>query len=179
MIQKINLKEFTDHHTQFSAHGIIKLLIADHKLLRSLMKKVKSNKATQSQKIISFKELEKTVHSHVKAEENSFFKLIKENPKFHDMVFEGYEEHRVHETIFKGIHRVSDKARRVQQMEIYCEMLEHHLHEEEEDLFPRFIKYSARSTRKKIGQKFLEIRKKSNKTKTERGASRFSSKPKP
>ena len=95
------------------------------------------------------------------------------------MVFEGYEEHRVHETIFKGIHRVSDKARRVQQMEIYCEMLVHHLHEEEEDLFPRFIKYSARSTRKKIGQKFLEIRKKSNKTKTERGASRFSSKPKP
>ena len=173
-MKKISLKKFTDKQTEVSPHGIIKLLLADHKLLRSLMKQVKSNKATQAQKIKAFKELEKTVHSHVKAEENSFFKLIKENPKFEDMVFEGYEEHRVHETIFAGIHRVTDKDRRVQQMEIYCEMLEHHLHEEEDDLFPRFIKYSARSTRRKIGKKFLEIRKKSNKTEKERGASRYS-----
>ncbi|MBC7458936.1 MAG: hemerythrin domain-containing protein [Bdellovibrionaceae bacterium] len=174
MNKKINLKEFTNTHTVTSPHGVIKLLLADHKLLKSLMKQVKSQKATQAEKIKYFKELEKTVHSHVKAEENSFFKLIKDNPKFQDMVFEGYEEHRVHETIFAGIHRVSDKDRRVQQMEIYCEMLEHHLKEEEKDLFPRFIKYSAQSTRRKIGKKFLEVRKESNTTKKNRGASRFS-----
>ena len=174
MPKKINLKQFTEKHTELSPHGVIKLLLADHKLLRTLMKDVKSQKASQDQKIKSFKELEKTVYSHVHAEENSFFKLVKENPKFEHMVFEGYEEHRVHENIFAGIHRVSDKKRRVQQMKIYCEMLEHHLHEEEEDLFPRFIKYSAQSTRRKMGKKFLEVRKKTNKTKKERGASRYS-----
>lgn len=174
MNQKITLKKFTQTHLEASPHGVVKLLLADHRLLKSLMKQVKSNKATQAQKIKYFKELEKSVHSHVKAEENAFYKLIKDNPKFEDMVFEGYEEHRMHEYIFAGIHRVSDKKRRVQQMEIYCEMLEHHLKEEEEDLFPRFVKYSARSTRKKLGKKFLEVRKKSNTTKKNRGASRFS-----
>ena len=174
MSKKITLKQFTDKTAEVSPHGVIKLLLADHKLLRSLMKDVKSQKATQAQKIKSFKELEKTVYSHVHAEEDSFFKLVKENPKFEHMVFEGYEEHRVHETVFAGIHKVTDKKRKVQQMEIYCEMLEHHLHEEEEDLFPRFIKYSARSTRRKMGKKFLEVRKKTNKTNKNRGASRFS-----
>lgn len=175
MNKKINLKVFADAQPELSPHGLIKLLLADHKLLRSLMKKVKSQQSSQAQKISFFKELEKTVHSHVKAEENSFFKLVKDNPKFEDMVFEGYEEHRVHENIFAGIHRVSDKKRRVQQMEIYCEILEHHLDEEEEKLFPRFKKYSAIATRKKMGKKFLEVRHKTNKTHKNRGAARFSS----
>ena len=39
-------------------------------------------------------------------------------------------------------------------------MLEHHLEEEEEDLFPTFKEYSARSTRKKMGTVFRKEREK-------------------
>jgi hemerythrin superfamily protein len=47
-------------------------------------------------------------------------------------------------------------------MKIFCKILEHHLDEEEEELFPRFKKYFAKSTNKKIGKKYLKERKKSN-----------------
>ena len=167
-LKKIALSDDTE-----SKHGIVKLLIADHKLMRKLMKKVKSQKASDAEKVTAFKELEKTVESHVKAEEEAFLKLVKDNPKFEDMALEGYEEHRVHETVVAGLYKVSDKKRRIEQMKIYCEILEHHLDEEEEDLFSRFKKYAAKATRKKIAANFLELRKKTNKTNSKKGAARF------
>lgn len=48
--------------------------------------------------------------------------------------------------------------------------LEHHLEEEEEDLFPRFKKYVATSTRKKMGDLFLKKRKATRKNKKPLGA---------
>lgn len=168
------LKKIANSNKTLSAHGVISLLLADHKLLRTLMKQVKSHKSSNAQIVKSFKELEKSVDSHIKAEENTFFTLIKDNLKFEHLVFEGYEEHRVHDTVRAGIHRVKNSARRIQQMKIFCEILEHHLDEEEEKVFPRFKNYTALSTRQKIGKNYLKVRKESDKLPAKRGASRFS-----
>lgn len=173
MAKKTKLKKIAESQNAPSAHGVVQLLLADHKLLRSLMKKVKSDRATDAQVAKAFRELEKSTQSHVKAEEKTFFSLIKENPKFEDLTLEGYEEHRVHENVLAGVHRVKDKERKIQQMKIFCEVLEHHLDEEEEELFPRFKKYAALSTRKKIGKNYLMVRKLTNKTGKARGATRF------
>ncbi|MFO0774345.1 MAG: hemerythrin domain-containing protein [Nitrospiraceae bacterium] len=167
------LKKLATSAAQQSAHGIIKLLLADHDLLRTLMDKVKSQKATPAQQMNAFAELEKTVTSHVHAEEQTFLSLLAKNPTFDDLVLEGYEEHRVHETVLAGIKKVRDTTRKVQQMKVFCEILDHHLDEEEEKLFPRFKNYAAPSTRKKLGKKFLTARKRTNKTARQRGAARF------
>lgn len=157
-----------------SSHEVIKLLLADHKLIRKLMDQVKSQKATARQKKASFAKLTATVKSHVSAEESALLSLIEDHPRLEDMVSEGYEEHRVHEVILKGIKSLRDEDRKLNQMSIYCEILEHHLDEEEKDLFPRFRKLTAQSTRKKIGKNFLKIRKKKNLLKQNRGAMRYS-----
>ena len=171
-MKKTKLEKIAKAPEVTNPHGIIKLLLADHKLLRKLMSQVKSSKATDAQKVKAFMALKKNVASHVKAEETTFLTLIRDNPRFEDQVLEGYEEHRVHETVLAGIGKVSVKERRIEQMKIFCEILEHHLDEEEEDLFPRFKKYAASKTRKKIGKKYLKVRKKSASEK--RGAARFS-----
>lgn len=158
---------------KMGTHSVVKLLLADHKLLRSLMKQVKSHKSTNQESIKAFNTLKKSVLSHVNAEENTFLFLIKDHPKFKDHVLEGYEEHRIHEYIFSGIAKVKDTERKVQQMKSFCEVLEHHLDEEEEELFPRFKKYFAFSTRKKIGRNFLKVRKSTDTLKKNRGAVRF------
>lgn len=155
-------------------HAIIKLLLADHKLLRTLMNKIKSQKASPREQKKNFSDLKKTVISHVKAEEKSFLSLIKDHPRFKDHVLEGYEEHRVHEYIFDGIVKVKEMERKTEQMKIFCEILEHHLDEEEEELFPRFKKYFAKSTNKKVGKNFLKERKKTNTLSDRRGAARYS-----
>lgn len=169
------LKKLAASRRPESAHGIVKLLLADHRLMRKLMGQVGSKQATAAQKIKAFHELEKVVKPHVKAEESTFLALIKDHPKFEGQAVEGYEEHRVHETVLAGIHRVRDKKRQVEQMKIFCEILEHHLDEEEKDLFPRFKKYAAASTEKKIGKSFLKVRKRADHSGRRRGAAQFSS----
>ena len=152
--------EIVTQKGKVGSHSIVKLLLADHKLLRTLMKKVKSHKASPQESIKAFTVLKKAVFSHMKAEETTFLTLIKDHPKFKDHVLEGYEEHRIHEYIFAGIAKVKETDRKVQQMKSFCEVLEHHLDEEEEELFPRFKKDVATSTSKKIGRNFLKVRKK-------------------
>lgn len=155
------------------AHSVVKLLLADHKLLRTLMKKVKSHKASNKDTIKAFGVLKKAVISHVKAEEKTFLVLIKDHPKFKDHALESYEEHRIHEYIYEGIKKVKETDRKVQQMKSFCEALEHHLDEEEEDIFPRFKKYFAPSTSKKVGRNYSVVRKATDKLKRDRGATRF------
>ncbi len=166
-LKKVSLSPTKEHHL-----GIIKLLLADHRLLRKLMAQVKSSRSTPAKQMKAFKELEKSVSSHVKAEENTFFTLIRNHPKFKDATMEGYEEHRVHENVIRGLKKVSDKDRRLEQMKIYCEFLEHHLDEEEENLFPRFKKYAALQTKRKISKNYVKVRKKTSSDK--RGAARYS-----
>ncbi len=168
--------EKVSNQKDMSPHSIVKLLLADHRLLRDLMKKVKSQKATPAQVKKSFKELKAQVESHVTAEEKTFLELIKDHPSFEDHALESREEHRVHEYVFAGIKKVKDKDRKIEQMKIYCEMLEHHLDEEEEDLFPRFKRLFATSTSKKAAVNYSKVRKITDTTKKNRGATRFKTK---
>lgn len=165
--------ENLSQQSAISPHGIVKLLLADHKLLRSLMQEIKSQKADPKQVKKAYKKLKRAVSSHVKAEERTFLDLIKDHPAFKGHVLESYEEHRVHEYIFEGIKKVKDTDRKIEQMKIYCEILEHHLDEEEEDLFPRFKKTFAQKTRKKAAVNYSKVRKKTNLNKKKRGAVRF------
>lgn len=151
------------HQKSSSSHSIVKLLLEDHRLLRKLMKDVKSQKATPAHARKKFIELKKVVASHVKAEETTFLALIKDHPAFEDHALESYEEHRVHDMIFAGIGKTKDLERKTEQMKIYCEILEHHLDEEEEDLFPRFKRIFATGTQKKAGRNYLSVRKKTSK----------------
>lgn len=156
-----------------ASKGVIKLLLADHDLMRTLMQQVKSQRATPAQQAKAFRELKHTVQSHVKAEEQTFLALLKDIPKFEDHVLEGYEEHRVHEAVIACVPQAKTKEQQIERMKIFCEILEHHLDEEEEKLFPAFKAYAAASTHKKIGKKFLTVRKRTNRTATLRGAARL------
>src|SRR5688572_33085306 len=78
---KLSLTKVSRQTDVPNAHNVVKLLLADHRLLRSLMSKVQSHRATDKEKIKAFKELEKAVKSHVHAEEVSLLKLIRDNPK--------------------------------------------------------------------------------------------------
>lgn len=127
--------------------------------MRSLMERIKSHRRSPAQKVRAFSHLEKLVRSHMTAEERALLTVVLKNPLFEDEAREGIEEHRIHEVILEGIHRVAHPEKKLMRMKIFCEILEHHLDEEEEDLFPHFRKYAALSTRKKLGAKFVRYRK--------------------
>jgi hemerythrin-like domain-containing protein len=142
-----------------TSETVIGLLLKDHKAMRVLMKKVKSHRTTPKKTHAAFHLLEKLVRSHVKAEEFSLLKRINEHPKFEDHAKESIEEHHIHEHVLVGISKISDPDRKITQIKIFCELLEDHIDEEEEKLFPRVKKYAALKTRKKMGELFLKRRK--------------------
>ncbi len=139
-------------------NGVIKLLLKDHKIMKGLMKKIKSQKSSEQKSVDVFNVLKKIVLSHVEAEEKSLLNIIKENSKFEDMALEGKEEHKIHEDVIHKIDKTKNLKIKVVRIKIFCEFLKHHLEEEETDLFPKFKKYSADSTRKKLGQIFVNKR---------------------
>jgi hemerythrin superfamily protein len=158
-LQKI--AESTKVHTKKSDRGVVTLLLKDHRAMKKLMAKVQSKRATIAQTFSAFSKLEKLVHSHMTSEEAALLERIKDHDKFEGETVEGLEEHHIHRVVINSIHQVKDPHRRAVRMKSFCEILEHHLKEEERDLFPRFKKYAALSTRKKMGKVFLKTRKKS------------------
>lgn len=138
--------------------SVVKLLIKDHQAMRKFMEKIKSPRSDHSKIFRSFTELVKLVESHMKAEEKSLLHRIKDHEKFGDEAEEGIEEHRIHKLVIHNIRRLNKKDRKITQIKIFCEFLEHHLDEEEKDLFPKFKKYAAISTEKKMGTIFLKKR---------------------
>lgn len=139
--------------------SVVALLLKDHRAMKDLMSSIKSKRATPSKILAIFKRLEKLVYSHMRAEETSLLHKINEHEIFEDEAVEGIEEHKIHELVMKNIHRLKDRDRKITNIKIFCEFLEHHLKEEENDLFPMFTKYTALSTRKKMGAKFMKRRK--------------------
>ncbi|MES2962802.1 MAG: hemerythrin domain-containing protein [Bdellovibrionota bacterium] len=138
--------------------GIVDLLIQDHERIRDLMKKVSSPRTDSRQKSATFRKLEKLVDSHVAAEELALMSVLKDHPRFKDLVKEAFAEHQVHDLIRNGLRSKLKNYEKAAHMKAFCEVLEHHLDEEEEKLFPRFRKYAASSTRKKLGARYLRER---------------------
>ena len=150
---KSKLQAVAQNDQPVDGHGIVYMLLKDHKAMKKLIL---------------------VVRSHVKAEEGSLLNLLKTHPLFKDMSTESYQEHRVHEYVISGVATEKDPKAKVEQMKAFCEILEHHLKEEEHDLFPRFKKYAAKSTRQKLGKRFLTMRKATKSSDENLGAARVS-----
>jgi hemerythrin superfamily protein len=158
MKKKSKLQIISQANVSFDSAGVVTLLLKDHRAMRELMEKIDSPRATQRAIFAAYAKLEKLVHSHMKAEEESLLHRLKDHKLFEDKAKEGIEEHRVHELIMAHVHRIKDPERRAIHMHIFCEVLEHHLKEEETKLFPRVQKNIALTTRKKIGKIFAKKR---------------------
>ena len=155
-----SLKTISQSKTKKDTTGVITQLLKDHKKMKALMKKIKASRTSDKVCEKTYQVLLMILHPHVKSEEKSLLNVLKGHPLFDDMAQEGYEEHRLHETVLSRIDRTKDLQKKCVRIKIYCEMLEHHLDEEEEDLFPAFKDYSAKSTRKKMGTVFRKEREK-------------------
>ena len=157
-----DLQQIRNHPARPDALSVVALLLKDHRAMRDLVKIVRSKRLSRARVIEGFNTLEKVVLSHVTSEEHALLNHIKSNPRFEDEALESIEEHEIHRNILQGIRRTKDSKRRIIRMKIFCEMLEQHLDEEEKDLFPKFRKYAALSTKKKLGREFLKSRKRTH-----------------
>lgn len=115
----------------------IELLKADHQAVAELFEEVKANEDGDNTGLFEQIKAELDVHAHI--EETIFYpKLMEEgNEELKDIVREGIEEHRQVKMFLKEIAALTDESEKFDpKLKVLMEDVEHHVEEEEGEMFP-------------------------------------------
>jgi len=94
---------------------------------------------------------------HEAIEEEIFYPALKEHPKTKDIALEGYEEHHVVDTIIGELEAVepSDEVW-MAKFSVLKENLEHHISEEEDEMFPKVEQVFEDEELQELGERMQE-----------------------
>ena len=141
---------------------VIDLLVADHNRVRGLISRYKdadeaddTNEASQLADAII-----RELNVHMVAEESVFYQAVKKRTnEIKDDVDEGYEEHHVAKVLIGEIQDLKPGSDQwVAKMTVLIESVEHHVDEEEDELFPSVRSSTDAPRREELGQEFDEKR---------------------
>lgn len=139
----------------------IAILEADHasvkKLLDELDKTTERGLKTREELFTRIKR-ELTVHEII--EEEIFYPALKQHPKAVDIVLEGYEEHHVVDVLMGELTALPyDDETWGAKFTVMKENIEHHVEEEEGDMFVKARQVFNKDELNQLGQAMLERRK--------------------
>ena len=131
---------------------ITKALTNHHNEMRDLIEEIKKDK---SKYIL----LKKHLDVHHELEEDLLLSLLNNNKDVKDESLESQEEHFVLNMLLLDLADFpKDNPRWMIKFKVFVEILEHHLGEEEEDLFPEAEEYLSEKQQKESGKQFQELK---------------------
>ena len=117
----------------------LQLLTKDHDHVKKMLEELDdtTERAIKTREQ-TFAKLQSELEVHEAIEEEIFYPALKEHSKTRDIALEGYEEHHVVDTVIAemGDVPVSDETWTAK-FAVMKENLEHHIEEEEQDMFPK------------------------------------------
>jgi hypothetical protein len=131
---------------------VIALLIADHNRVRGLIARYKEADKSSEKRQLATKIIEE-LRIHMEAEEKVFYQSVKDrSEEIGEDVDEGYEEHHVARVLIDEIESVEAGSDTWSaKMTVLIESVEHHVDEEEDELFPSVRSKSEIEWRKDLG----------------------------
>ena len=133
---------------------ITKALTEHHNEMRDLIEQIKKDKT----KFISLK---KHLDVHHELEEELLLSIMNTKEEVKDESLESQEEHFVLNVLLLDLADFPrDNPRWMVKFKVLTEIIEHHLDEEEEDLFPEAEEHLSESQLKKLGKQFREMKEK-------------------
>jgi len=115
----------------------VELLKADHDVVRKLFQDVKESEVEKHPAIFKKIKAELDVHAHI--EEVIFYPKLKEDgdKELVDIVLEGIEEHRQIKMFLRQLADLSDDSDQFEpKLKVLIEDTDHHVKEEEDEMFP-------------------------------------------
>lgn len=115
----------------------IELLKNDHAVVADLFKKVEATEESEHPAIFVKIKAELDVHAHI--EETIFYPKLKAEGKKElvDIVLEGIEEHRQVKMFLRELDGLAEDSEKFEpKLKVLIEDVEHHVKEEEEEMFP-------------------------------------------
>ena len=133
----------------------LQLLTKDHDHVKKMLEELDdtTERAIKTREQ-TFAELQSELEVHEAIEEEIFYPALKEHSKTRDIALEGYEEHHVVDTVIAemGDVPVSDETWTAK-FAVMKENLEHHIEEEEQDMFPKARKVFDQQELDELGER--------------------------
>ncbi|WP_319482170.1 hemerythrin domain-containing protein [uncultured Draconibacterium sp.] len=131
---------------------ITKALTQHHNEMRNLIEEIKKD---ESKYIL----LKKHLDIHHELEEDLLLSLLNTNKDVNAESLESKEEHYVLNMLLLDLADFpKDNPRWMIKFKVFVEIVEHHLSEEEEDLFPEAEEHLPASQQKQLGEEFLHLK---------------------
>ena len=136
----------------------IDLLERDHERMKALMTRATAaNGEERREELLS--ELRTQLVAHERMEEEVFYPPLRDEKKTHDIVLEGYEEHHVADLILDELLETpADTDVWQAKMKVLKESIEHHIKEEEEEMFKKARKVLSETELEELGTQMEAVR---------------------
>ena len=142
----------------------LQLLKDDHKKVSHLFGKVKASDS-DSEKLELFKQIKQELEVHTHIEETIFYPKLREEEKLKDIVLEGIEEHHQAKMFLREISNLSNDSEKLEpKLKVLMEDIEHHVQEEEGEMFPKVEKVFDESQLEELGKKLEQEKQNYKKT---------------
>jgi Hemerythrin HHE cation binding domain. len=139
----------------------IALLKKDHAAVKVLFEKFEVAGDDEQTRQSLFDQIDAQLDVHAALEEHIFYPAVQEvrSEEAKDMVLEALEEHRVVKTLLEEIEALTPADDEFDaKMKVLRENVEHHVEEEEQELFPEAQKQLSEKVRNELGSR-METRK--------------------
>ena len=114
----------------------VELLKEDHQKVQGLFDQVKATESEKQHRQL-YKKIKPELEAHTYAEEKVLYPMLKKHEEFKDQVLEAIEEHLQVKTLLRDIERLAEQSERFDaKLKVLIDNVEHHVEEEEGELFP-------------------------------------------
>ncbi|MEP7360770.1 MAG: hemerythrin domain-containing protein [Chloroflexota bacterium] len=136
------------------------LLKEDHALIKKLLAEgEQTTERGEKTRTELFERLKEILTTHERMEEEVLYPALKAHPKARDLALEGYQEHHVVDLIFEELAAtpVTDEKWGAK-FKVAKENIEHHIEEEESDMFEATRRAFESDQLEKMGERMAEIK---------------------
>jgi hemerythrin superfamily protein len=115
----------------------LELLKEDHQRVSQLFEQIRATQSEKQHRQL-YKKIKTELETHTYIEEKVLYPTLKENEEFKDTILEAFEEHRQVKTLMREMDRLADGNERFDaKLKVMMDNVEHHVEEEEGELFPQ------------------------------------------
>ena len=148
------------------------LLKADHRKVEKLFSQLESASGQAKMRVFEQIKMELELHTHI--EEKIFYPALEKPKQTHDLTLEAYEEHDVVKKLLREMSKAKSANEEWEaQAKVLQENVEHHVEEEENELFPKAEAALSEEQIEALGEQM-----ETEKERKQRGATKSSSKKK-
>jgi hemerythrin superfamily protein len=136
---------------------VLTFLKQEHDDVKDVFSKLEKAKGKQAQQL--WEQLRDMLSLHETMEETFFYPRLKEDKRATDLILESYEEHHVLDVLLGEISQLepSDEQWNAK-IKVLQENTEHHIEEEEGELFPKVRKIWDADIRGEVGQLMQQMK---------------------